>query len=203
MEVTTGLMIPAVGGLIGYMTNRLAVKMIFRPIKPVNILGLKIQGLMPRRQQDMAKSIGEVVGDHLVSHKDLADGLKNFDMAALLTEMLEVGLEPKINELRNLPLIGGFLTDDRIDDLRKSMVNSLLERKDDILNKIEGALEEGLDVRAIVTEKVAAFPVEKLESLVLQVASKELRAIEILGGVLGVVIGLGQVLLLRFIEFGA
>ena len=158
--------------------------------------------MMPRRQQEMARNIGEVVGDHLVSHKDLADGLSNFDMAGLLTQMLEVGLEPKIAELRNLPLIGGFLTDDRIDELRKSIVDSLLSRKDDILEKIEDAIEEGLDVRTIVTEKVAAFPVEKLESLVLQVASKELRAIEILGGVLGIVIGLGQIALLEFIELG-
>ena len=184
------------------MTNRLAVKMIFRPIRPINILGIKIQGLMPRRQADMAKSIGEIVGDHLVSHKDIAKGLSKFDMTALLTEMLQIGLEPKINELRNLPLIGGFLTDDRIADLRKSIVESLLERKDEILGRIEQALEEGLDVQAIVTEKVAGFPVEKLESLVLQLAAKELRAIEILGGVLGVIIGLGQVALLHFIEFG-
>ena len=122
--------------------------------------------------------------------------LKDFDMEGMLTEMITVGLEPKIAELRNLPLIGGFLTDDRIDDLRKSIVDSLLERKGDILDKVEEALEQGLDVRSVVTEKVAAFPVEKLETLVLQVAAKELRAIEILGGVLGIIIGLGQVALL-------
>jgi uncharacterized membrane protein YheB (UPF0754 family) len=200
MEITlaTWLLIPAVGGLIGYVTNRLAVKMIFRPVKPVNILGLKIQGLMPRRQMDMARSIGDVVGDHLVSHKDIADGLKDFDMEALLTDMLAVGLEPKIAELRNLPLIGGFLTDERIDDLRKSIVDSLLNRKEEILEKVESALEQGLDVRQVVTEKVSAFPIEKLETLVLQVAAKELRAIEYLGGVLGILIGLGQVALLMF-----
>jgi uncharacterized membrane protein YheB (UPF0754 family) len=198
MDITlaTWFAIPAVGGLIGYITNRLAVKMIFRPVKPVNVLGFKIQGLMAKRQQDMACSIGDVVGDHLVSTRDIADGLKDFDMEGMLTEMITVGLEPKIAELRNLPLIGGFLTDDRIDDLRKSIVDSLLERKGDILDKLEEALEQGLDVRSVVTEKVAAFPVEKLETLVLQVAAKELRAIEILGGVLGIIIGLGQVALL-------
>jgi uncharacterized membrane protein YheB (UPF0754 family) len=196
ITLTTWFAIPAVGGLIGYITNRLAVKMIFRPVKPVNVLGFKIQGLMAKRQQDMARSIGDVVGDHLVSTRDIADGLKDFDMEGMLTEMITVGLEPKIAELRNLPLIGGFLTDDRIDDLRKSIVDSLLERKGDILDKVEDALEQGLDVRSVVTEKVAAFPVEKLETLVLQVAAKELRAIEILGGVLGIIIGLGQVALL-------
>lgn len=203
MELTTWLLIPAVGGLIGYITNRLAVKMIFRPIKPVNILGFKLQGLMPRRQHDMAASIGNVVGEHLFGHQDIAKGLQDFDLSSMFAELIEVGLGPKIDELRNLPLIGGFLTDDRIAELRASIVKSLLDHKEEILEKIEDALEQGLDVRTVVTEKVAAFPVEKLEILVLQVASKELRAIEILGGVLGIIIGLGQVLLLQFLETGA
>ena len=48
----------------------------------------------------------------------------------------------------------------------------------------------------MVEEKVAAFPVEKLEKLVLQVASRELRAIEWLGAVLGILIGLAQVVVI-------
>ena len=44
----------------------------------------------------------------------------------------------------------------------------------------------------IVEDKVAAFPVERLESLIVEVASRELRAIEVLGGVLGAAIGLAQ-----------
>ena len=52
---------------------------------------------------------------------------------------------------------------------------------------------------ALVTAKVAAFPVERLEELILQVASRELRAIEILGAVLGLLIGLVQVLLLALL----
>lgn len=196
ITLTTWLLIPAVGGIIGYATNRLAVKMIFRPVKPINILGFKLQGLMPRRQLDMAKSIGAVVGDHLVNHKDIAEGLSKLDLEALLRDLLETGLAEKVQDLRSMPLIGGFLTDDRINDIRDSIVRSLLARKEEIFQKIETALEQGLDVQAVVTEKVASFPVPKLEELVLQVAAKELRAIEVLGGILGVIIGLGQVGLL-------
>ena len=119
MELWIWFAIPAIGGVIGYLTNRLAVKMIFRPIKPINILGFRLQGLMPRRQADMAKSIGAVVGDHLVRHEDLARGLDSVDMESILMELLDHGLGPKIQELRGLPLIGGFLTEARIEDLRK------------------------------------------------------------------------------------
>ncbi len=198
MELWTWFAIPAIGGIIGYLTNRLAVKMIFRPIKPKNILGFKLQGLMPRRQADMAKSIGTVVGDHLVRHEDIANGLSKIDLDKMLLELLDLGLAPKIEELRGLPLIGGFLTDERINDLRQSIVKGLIEHKDTVMDKLERALEDGLDVRDLVAEKVAAFPVEKLESLVLQVAAKELRGIEVLGGVLGIIIGVGQVALLYF-----
>ena len=199
MELWIWFAIPAIGGVIGYLTNRLAVKMIFRPIKPINILGFRLQGLMPRRQADMAKSIGAVVGDHLVRHEDLARGLDSVDMESILMELLDHGLGPKIQELRGLPLIGGFLTEARIEDLRKSIISSLVEHKGKIMDKLEAALEKGLDVQALVADKVAAFPLDKLEALVLQVAAKELRAIELLGGVLGILIGIGQVALLYFL----
>ncbi len=199
MELWIWFAIPAIGGVIGYLTNRLAVKMIFRPIKPINILGFRLQGLMPRRQADMAKSIGAVVGDHLVRHEDLARGLDSVDMESILMELLDHGLGPKIQELRGLPLIGGFLTEARIEDLRKSIISSLVEHKGKIMDKLEAALEKGLDVQALVADKVAAFPLDKLEALVLQVAAKELRAIEFLGGVLGILIGIGQVALLYFL----
>lgn len=200
MQLWTWFAIPAIGGVIGYLTNRLAVKMIFRPIKPKNILGLRLQGLMPRRQTEMAKSIGAVVGDHLIRHEDVVRGLASLDMEGLLLELLEPALGPKIEELRGLPLIGGFLTDDRIDDLRKSIARGLMQHKDKAMHKLETALKEGLDVEALVAEKVAAFPLDKLEAMVLQVAAKELRAIELLGGLLGILIGIGQVALLYFVS---
>jgi uncharacterized membrane protein YheB (UPF0754 family) len=191
--LTTWIAVPLLGGVIGYLTNRIAVKMIFRPIRPVNLLGLRVQGLIGRRQQELAERIGTVVGDHLVRHQDIVEGFHKVDLEGLLGDVLERGLRPKIDELRNLPLIGGFLTPERIADLRGSLARGILTHRETILERLEEAVEQGIDIEHLVREKVAAFPVEKLESLVLQVASRELRAIELLGGVLGVLIGVLQV----------
>jgi uncharacterized membrane protein YheB (UPF0754 family) len=192
--VWTWITIPAISGVIGWVTNAIAVKMIFRPIRPVNVLGLRVQGLIGRRQPELARSVGAVVGDHLVQHDDIAKGFRKVDLHSLLAEVLEKGMAPKIEELRALPLIGGFLTPERIGDLRGSIVKKILEQEDLIFEKLEQAIEQGLDVRKLVEEKVANFEIQKLESIILQVARKELRAIEILGGVLGALIGLIQVL---------
>ncbi|MEZ6018021.1 MAG: DUF445 family protein [Planctomycetota bacterium] len=186
------IMLPAVGALIGYGTNYLAVRMIFRPIKPVRVLGFTLQGLVPRRQAELAASIGRVVGDHLFSHDDMLEALGQIDLAALVDTAFDKGLAPKIAELQRLPLVGAFLTEERVKDLRAAAARGVLSRKDEVLAGIETAVRDGIDVRQVVERKVAAFEVTRLETLILEVASRELRSIEVLGGFLGLAVGLAQ-----------
>lgn len=197
--LSTWIAVPLLGGVIGYVTNKIAVKMIFRPIRPVSVLGIRVQGLIGRRQQELAESIGKVVGDHLVQHEDVVKSFKKVDFQRLFGDVLDRGLQPKIAELRSLPLIGGFLTEERIQSIRSGIVQGVLKHKDAILERLEDAVERDLDIQALVTEKVAAFPVERLERLVLDVSARELRAIEVLGAVLGVLIGLLQVLVIALV----
>ena len=53
------IVFPLVGALIGYATNWLAVKMLFRPRQPWGAGVLKFQGVVPRRQEALADSISE------------------------------------------------------------------------------------------------------------------------------------------------
>lgn len=192
-DLTTWITIPAVSGLIGWVTNWLAVKMIFRPIRPRSFLGIRVQGLIGRRQQDLAKAIGRVVGTHLVEHKDVVKSLNKLDFQGMLRGLLDKGLGPKVKELRGLPLIGGFLTEERVNDIRDSIVAGVMQHKEAVLDEVEKGLAKGLDVPGLVEKKVSTFAIEKLESMILEVASRELRAIEWLGGVLGALIGVAQV----------
>ncbi len=199
LGTTAWIVMPLVGGGIGYVTNRLAVAMIFRPVEARRILGLRIQGLVPRRKPDLARSIGRVVGAHLLNHEDIVRAMGTLDVEGLIERAIERGLEPKIAELRRIPLLGNFLTDERVGDIRRSLSRRLVSDSDSLVEEFERAIEEGLDVQEIVTRKVEEFPVQKLEELILEVASKELRAIELLGGLLGALIGFGQAALLAFV----
>ncbi len=206
MEVSpyAWVLLPVLGAAIGYGTNLLAVRMIFRPIEPKNVLGFRVQGLIGRRQADIARSIGGVVGDHLLSHQDLVKALEAADLEGLLDRLLEDRLPEVLAGLKkNLgPLAGmldAFLTAERMADLRRKLVRKLLEDREVLVTQLERALEEGLDVSAVVEQKVAEFPVRRLEELILHVAKRELRSIEVLGGVLGGLIGLVQVGLLALL----
>lgn len=195
----TWILLPLIGGVIGLVTNYIAVKMIFRPLQRRRILFVPFHGLVPRRQKDLAKSIGRVVGAHLVEHKDIVKSFEKLDFDRLLGGVLDRGLAPKIQELRALPLIGGFLTEERIADIKAAIQKSVMAHKQTILDEIEKGLVKGLDVQKLVEQKVAAFPVQKLESLILEVASQELRAITWWGGILGALIGFLQVAVVWFV----
>lgn len=69
-----------IGAVIGYITNWLAIKMLFRPYNEVKILGVKMPftpGLIPKEQKRIAKSVGETIGTHLLSTDTLVDALGN------------------------------------------------------------------------------------------------------------------------------
>lgn len=71
LEYLTG---PLVGAVIGYFTNYLAVKMLFRPKKEVYILGHKLPftpGAIPKGKPRLAKAIGNIVANTLLTEEDI------------------------------------------------------------------------------------------------------------------------------------
>ena len=72
-----------VGGMIGYITNWLAIKMLFRPHREIKILGIKLPftpGLIPKERSRIAKSIGDSVGENLLSPEVITNALSKPDM---------------------------------------------------------------------------------------------------------------------------
>ena len=69
---------PLVGAVIGYFTNYLAVKMLFRPYREKRLFGKRIPftpGVIPRRRGALARALGEAVGSRLLTKEDLCRSL--------------------------------------------------------------------------------------------------------------------------------
>ncbi|MFY0779826.1 DUF445 family protein [Peribacillus simplex] len=66
----TILFMVVVGAVIGGFTNLLAIRMLFRPYKPIYLFGKQLPltpGLIPKRQDELAKQLGKLVVDHLIT----------------------------------------------------------------------------------------------------------------------------------------
>ncbi len=71
------LIMGTVGAIIGYSTNVIAIKLMFRPINPIQLKPFKfeLQGLIPKRKADIATSIGEIIESELISIEEIIDKL--------------------------------------------------------------------------------------------------------------------------------
>jgi uncharacterized membrane protein YheB (UPF0754 family) len=188
------ILLPTVGALIGWITNWIAIRMLFRPRKPVSLLGIKLQGLVPRRQADLARKIGEVVEREIISHEDIRKYVTAPEFHEMIRRRAHKHVELFVKErLYSVPLLGNVLPMEAIADKIRDLVLDEIEGVlPSLMDGFMHSLEERIEFRKLVTEKVEKFELERLEGIVVSIARKELRYIELLGGVLGFVIGLIQ-----------
>ena len=197
MDVVSWLMLPTVGGAIGWATNWVAIKMLFHPRKPM----WGLHGLLPRRQNELAASVGDVVGKELVPTDELLKGLDGIDLTPHLGELLDQAITTKLEDIKRIPLIGSLVTAERIAGIRDSVLRQLVEKQPVLIARFKEVIKERIDIGKIAKEKLASFDLDRLERIVNHIASKEFRAIEWWGLVLGFIIGLIQAGVLEFIRF--
>jgi len=191
--------LPFIAALIGWFTNFIAVKMLFHPKEPINLLFFKVQGIFPKRQKVLAEKLGNMVAKDLFSVDDLLVQIKSADNSQTMT-LVESKLDDFINTKlsKSMPMLAMFLND----ELKNKIKNTLLEEIGEILPEVIESygqqLKSSVDIKGIVTQKVLQFSTDKLEEILYSIMKKEFMFIEILGAVLGFLIGIIQVLLISF-----
>lgn len=186
--------IPIVSALIGYVTNYIAVAMLFRPHKPVRVIGLRLQGLVPRRQREIAQSLGSMIEHNLFSHADIQEALKNVETSEEASSFLNEQIDIFVQKLAaQNPMIGMFLQGPLLDQVKGLLRDQMAEKFPALLERVVEKAEHRLDVSEIVRAKIEAFDLTKLEQIIHEVSARELKTIEVLGGVLGFLVGLVQV----------
>ena len=196
------LSLPVIGALIGWGTNYLAVKMLFRPKKSINLILFRLQGVFPKRQQAFATKLGEVVSGELFSISDVTGSLKSRAVADETVERVRKSIASMIMHKlpESFPMAAMFLSSELVEQITLSFKEDIRRSIGEMVEDLSGQLAGELDVHQIVEEKVAAFSVEKLESVVLSIMRRELRFIEFVGALLGFLVGLAQLIMLQVVS---
>ncbi len=186
--------IPIISALIGYVTNYIAVAMLFRPHRPVSILGLRLQGLVPRRQKEIAQSLGAMIERDLFSQDDIKEALKGVDSSGEASAFLNEQIDSFVEKLAaQNPMIGMFMQGPLLEQVKGLLRDQLSEKFPSLIERVVERAENKLDISEIVRQKVESFDLTKLEAIIHEVSARELKTIEVLGGVLGFMVGLVQV----------
>ena len=191
------VLIPLISGFIGWFTNWIAIKMLFHPKEPVKIVGITFQGIFPKRQKQFAEKLGKLVSQELLSFEDIEKKITSAENVQKLLPPVEKHIDHFLrNRLSDVfPMLSMFIGDKTINQLKEVFMKELETVFPETMKSYMTNLKQDLDMEKLVYEKVAAFSTDKLESILYQIMAREFRFVEIIGAVLGVVIGLIQVLL--------
>lgn len=193
------MILATIGGVIGWVTNYLAIKMLFRPFEPVAIpiINFQFQGLIPKRKTEIAKSIGETIEKELLSVDEIMNKLitssnKGEIIALLKGKITEIVSEklPSIIPSTFKGMISKYVND-VIDKEGEQIIDDLIETS---IKKASSSIE----ISKMVEDKVNEFDMAQMEGIIIRIAQKELKHIEVLGGILGFMIGIFQGIITLF-----
>jgi len=198
------LLFPIISAFIGWITNWVAIKMLFHPRTPKRILGITFHGIFPKRQQKFAEKLGKLVSEEFLSFDDIEAKISNPENLKQIMPTIETHIDDFLrNKLKDeMPVISMFIGDKTIGNLKTMFMKEIETLLPIVMKQYAANLKTELDLEQIVITKVAAFSSDKLEEVLYQIMSKEFRFVEIIGAVIGFLIGSLQVIFTYFINKG-
>ena len=193
------LILAVIGGLIGYMTYVIAIKLIFRPINPIKIpiLNIEIIGMIPKRKTEIATNIAKVVEEQFISVDEITDNIITEQDKQHIIDYIKVRVKLILSEKMTL-------IPSTIRNLVQNYVSEIIE--DEIREGIDELSEEmiiktknRINIKEIIENKINELDLYELETIILQIVKNELRHIEVLGLILGFFIGIVQGIITIFI----
>ncbi|MDY6045802.1 MAG: DUF445 family protein [Anaerobutyricum sp.] len=150
--------VPVIGAIIGYATNWIAVKMLFRPHKEVRVMGWKLPftpGVIPKGQGRLARAVGRAVEEQLLTREVLEEELLSEEKMQKMKEMISDWVETqKASEKTVKKVAEDLISEDSVEDF----IDSTEEKMTDMIFE---RIQE-MDPGHMIAEKVLEAAKEKL-----------------------------------------
>ncbi|MBQ9314806.1 MAG: DUF445 family protein [Clostridia bacterium] len=154
---------PMIGAVIGYVTNWIAVKMMFRPLHPIKVGNWTLPftpGIIPKNKERISNSIGNVISENLLNEQVLLDNLLSDEIEAVITQRI----------------IGGIDNLKRDEETIEKRITSVVDKTsyditvayliDSLADKIYETIQES-NVGATIAKQIESGVMEKLSGSIL------------------------------------
>ena len=147
---------PVIASVIGYGTNYVAVKMLFHPRNEIKFMGRTLPftpGAIPKGKPRLAKAVGDVVGNTLITKEDITE--------KLLDEKIEHSVTEKIGEILNVEIKKEVMTLSKIDDEKYDSLKNRIT--DTVTDKIMAAVLD-FQIGKVISAEAGKTVKEKLNN---------------------------------------
>lgn len=183
------LLFPLVGAVTGWLVMSVALWFVFHPLKPVNILGIRIQGIIPARKEAMARTLSKLAAERFISFNEIEEKLAgpgSFQKIAPSIEgHIDNFLQHKIG--KSMPFLSMFITEKTTNQLKALFMEELAELFPQVMKNYLGNVQQEIDIEGVLYAKLAAIPPERIEADAKALLAQEWKKARILGAVTGLV----------------
>lgn len=183
--------LPVQGIIVGYVTNWLALIMIFRPMVEKRYLFFKYQGLFHRRQVEVSDKFSTMFAEHVLNGKNILDEVLYRRIGRTVVETINDDIIQEMNRAgADSAAVEAF--EKASDDSRKQLAGEFADRLSQASEIMEKLINRSMNVKATIYNRMKDLPGEDFESLLRSAFQEDEWILIILGAVLGALVGLGQ-----------
>jgi uncharacterized membrane protein YheB (UPF0754 family) len=184
--------LPLGGVVIGYVTNWMALWMIFEPVEARKIGPLKVHGLFIRRQREVADVYAGIIADDIVTLKNMGDELLTGPQSDRTRWMIESRLRPAIDRSVGpaKPAVRVAVGTRQYDAIRESLATEAVEYTMTPLTDPEFNRQQSAEVRKLIAARMRELPSKDFSELLRSAMREDEWLLLLHGAVLGFVAGL-------------
>jgi uncharacterized membrane protein YheB (UPF0754 family) len=186
-------LIPLIPAVACWLLFKLQIKYLFRPLAPLNVAGLKLQGLLPHHKQEfvntLSQKIYEEIGDaEILQQLAGADTLEK--VKPLIESHIDTFLHDKLKTA--MPVVGMFIGEKISARLKELFMQELEDLFPSVMSQFIGGLSHSDQLRNEIVVKLSDIQIDTLEEGFYDGFKKELFIGELFFAFVGLAAGVIQ-----------
>ncbi|WP_245532621.1 hypothetical protein [Bernardetia litoralis] len=190
--------LPTCGLIVGYLTNVLALKLIFEPLEPISILGIyKFQGLFLKRQKEVAKEYAQVVVEKILPTKVMTEylvrGPASDRLALIINKEVNNLVEEVVEDMAGASHpIFTLVAAKRMDIAKNIIMFHFMKELPIVVKQVEEYAETALNIENTLAERMGNLSFKEFEEFLRPVFQEDEWILILVGAVLGMFAGILQ-----------
>jgi uncharacterized membrane protein YheB (UPF0754 family) len=193
------LIMPVFGLIVGWFTDWLALKMIFNPKQPINILGFRVQGLFLKRRREVAADYGTLIADEVITARKIIEALLRGPLSDRVFALVRRQVQASLDTGLAKPLAVLTVGTARYQQMKRTITAKVVDRLPETLTYLEEYARDAMDVRTVLVARMQDLDELQFEALIRPAFEQDEWILITVGAVLGFVMGEAQALVLEHV----
>ncbi|WP_241555978.1 DUF445 domain-containing protein [Leptospira yasudae] len=186
--------LPVQGIIVGYLTNWLALLLIFRPLEPIRLGPFSFQGLFIKRQREVSDEYSKMLATKILSSEKILEelffGRASEEVFNLVVHAIERQMDTMASVIR--PTLSLSFTSNKYNDTKERVIRKIMNNLKNFTTHIEDYVEKAIDLESTLSQKMKALPPVDFEDVLRTVFKEDELLLILVGAALGAIVGLGQ-----------